>query len=372
VFLTGAQVRHKGQVNLKKGENTIVLSGLTANMDVNSIQIVGNSDYVILSVKHRLNYESKKSNTRVQSIQDSIKLLGFQNAERASLRSVYSEEKSFLQANRAIKGDNTLLLKEDLSEMADFYRTRMKEIEYKLLELSQNDREANEKISKLQQQLSQLNSQNGINPGEIEFVLQAEEDKKSDVEISYIANGAGWAPYYDIRSEEIESDVEFTYRAKVYNSTGVDWKRVNITLSTGNPSAGAQAPTVQPWYITLYQPQAYEKRKREEANSYFGKDNQAPASAMLFDDKISESSKLQNGFKTSASYTEVVNSSVSVEFRISVKYDIASDNQPVEMVMQKQKLKANYKYVCAPKFDLSAYLQAEITDWMQYSLLPGE
>lgn len=371
VFLTGAQIRHKGSVTLKKGENKLILSGLTANMDVNSIQIVGNTDYVILSVKHRFNYESKKSNARVQSIQDSLKLLAFQNAERASMRNVYNEEKSFLQTNRSIKGENTLLLKEDLAEMADFYRLRMKEIEYKLLELNQNDRESNEKISKLQQQLSQLNSQNSTNPSEIEFVLQSADEKKSEVEIAYITNGAGWTPYYDLRSEDIESDIEFTYRAKVYNSTGNDWKRVNLTLSTGNPSAGAQAPTISPWYVNFYTPQVYDKRNRSEGYRQPYLDG-APAAALEYKDEATISSKLTNGWTTTASYTTIVNSSVSVEFKIGLKYDIDSDNEPVEVVMQKQKLKANYKYVCIPKLDLSAYLQAEITDWMQYSLLPGE
>ena len=191
LFLSGAQVTHKGDVSLKRGENTLVLSGLTAGMDVNSIQILGNKDYTILSVKHQMNYTSKVSNTRVRAIQDSIKLLGFQTSERASLRAVYQEEKAFLQANRSIKGDNGLLIREDLAEMADFYRSRMKEIEYKILDLNQTDRESNEKLQHLQTQLSQLQSQNVTNPGEIEFVVTTDEDKKSDVVITYLARYPG-------------------------------------------------------------------------------------------------------------------------------------------------------------------------------------
>jgi uncharacterized protein (TIGR02231 family) len=368
LFLSGAQITHKGDVNLKKGENTLVLSGLTAGMDVNSIQILGSKDYTILSVKHQMNYTSKVSNTRVRAIQDSIKLLGFQTAERASLRAVYQEEKAFLQANRSIKGDNALLIREDLSEMADFYRSRMKEIEYKILDLNQTDRENNEKLQHLQTQLSQLQSQNVTNPGEIEFVVTTDEDKKSDVVINYLATNAGWTPYYDLRAEDIESEIEFTYRAKVWQGTGADWKRVNLTISTGNPNVGAQVPALNPWYVNIYSPQAYRGRAKAE-DDY----NQRPsAMASGYMAEMDKDSWAMNMMQTSASFTTITSNSVSTEFKISIKYDIASDNQPVEVVMQKQRLKASYKYVAIPKLEAAAYLQADIIDWMQYSLLSGE
>jgi uncharacterized protein (TIGR02231 family) len=372
LFLSGAQVTHKGDVNLKKGENTLVLSGLTAGMDVNSIQILGNKEYTILSVKHQMNYTSKVSNTRVRSIQDSIKLLGFQTAERASLRAVYQEEKAFLQANRSIKGDNALLIREDLSEMADFYRSRMKEIEYKILDLNQTDRENNEKLQHLQTQLSQLQSQNVTNPGEIEFVVTTDEDKKADVVITYLATNAGWTPYYDLRAEDIESDIEFTYRAKVWQGTGADWKRVNLTISTGNPNVGAQVPGLNPWYVNIYTPQAY--RGKTKGESYRNDDYLQKPAAMAsgYVAEMDKSSYMLNSLQTSASFTTITSNSVSTEFKISIKYDIASDNQPVEVVMQKQRLKASYKYVAIPKLEAAAYLQADIIDWMQYSLLSGE
>jgi uncharacterized protein (TIGR02231 family) len=370
LFLSGAQITHKGDVTLKKGENTLVLSGLTAGMDVNSIQILGSKDYTILSVKHQLNYTSKVSNTRVRAIQDSIKLLGFQTAERASLRAVYQEEKAFLQANRSIKGDNALLIREDLLEMADFYRSRMKEIEYKILDLNQTDRDNNEKLQHLQTQLSQLQSQNVTNPGEIEFVVTSEEDKKADVVISYLATNAGWTPYYDLRAEDIESDIEFTYRAKVWQGTGADWKRVNLTISTGNPNVGAQVPALNPWYVNIYAPQAYRGRAKSEAYDDYEQKPAAMASGYVAE--MDKSSRAMNSMQTSASFTTITSNSVSTEFKISIKYDIASDNQPVEVVMQKQRLKASYKYVAIPKLEAAAYLQADIIDWMQYSLLSGE
>ncbi|MFM2228015.1 MAG: hypothetical protein RL664_1358, partial [Bacteroidota bacterium] len=233
------------------------------------------------------------------------------------------------------------------------------------------DRESNEKLQRLQTQLSQLQSQNVTNPGEIEFVVTTDEDKKADVVITYLATNAGWTPYYDLRAEDIESDIEFTYRAKVWQGTGADWKRVNLTISTGNPNVGAQVPALNPWYVNIYSPQAYRGRAKSEA---FGDDvyNKPAAMASGYVAEMDKSSLMLNSMQTSASFTTIVSNSVSTEFKISIKYDIASDNQPVEVVMQKQRLKASYKYVTIPKLEAAAYLQADIIDWMQYSLLSGE
>jgi uncharacterized protein (TIGR02231 family) len=40
--------------------------------------------------------------------------------------------------------------------------------------------------------------------------------------------------------------------------------------------------------------------------------------------------------------------------------------------MKTETLKATYAYITVPKLDNDAFLKARITDWAQYSLLPGE
>ncbi|MDR1075045.1 MAG: DUF4139 domain-containing protein [Xanthomonadaceae bacterium] len=34
--------------------------------------------------------------------------------------------------------------------------------------------------------------------------------------------------------------VSVTYKADIFQNTGIDWSRIGLTLSTGNPSRGAQ------------------------------------------------------------------------------------------------------------------------------------
>lgn len=369
VFLNGAQVTESGSINLREGENLIRLTDLTLYMDPNSIQAEGNSAYTIMSVRHQINYlVDRNSNPGIRALQDSLEAAQFHGAELQALKAAVQQEKVFLEYNRTIKGENAVLLSEDLKEMADFYRSRFRELEYKWLELSESERKNNQEINRLQQALNQMNQRKGTNPSEILISLQAAKAGNATIKVSYFVNNAGWYPVYDLRAEDINSPIEFAYRAKVFQSTGTDWEKVNLTISTGNPSMGGQLPVLYPWYLNLYEPQQleiYDKRGRAEADVL----QMAPSVAY---GNMQEDANYKAIPNTAAGYTTQINNTVNTEFKISVPYDIPSDNQQYDVTMQTQTLKAEYAYVTIPKLDNDAFLRAQIIDWAQYSLLPGE
>jgi hypothetical protein len=49
--------------------------------------------------------------------------------------------------------------------------------------------------------------------------------------------------------EEVTKPMELVYRANVYQSTGEDWKGVQLTVSTGNPSLSGERPKLDPWFL---------------------------------------------------------------------------------------------------------------------------
>jgi uncharacterized protein (TIGR02231 family) len=372
VFLAGAQITHHSDVNIKAGENTFRVINLPLYMDPNSIQVEGNSNYTILSVRHQVNYlNDQTSNPRVKAIEDSLEEAQFKLQEIAGLRNVAEQERMMLEANRSIKGANAVLLTEDLEEMANFYKNRFKELSYRNLELTQQERRTNEEIQRLQNQLQSLNARKGANPGEILVTISATKESKTSLNFSYVSQSAGWAPVYDLRAEDINSPIEFAYRAKVYQSTGTDWNKVNLTISTGNPNVGGQIPTMAPWYISIYDPQPVSYNWGAK-----GKAEQAPQAQMAYDSVANGAYAIEQDKEervyTTADYTSVSSNTVNTEFKISIPYDIPSDNQQYDVVMQKQSLKANYNYIAIPKLDNDAFLRAQITDWMQYALLAGE
>jgi hypothetical protein len=73
-----------------------------------------------------------------------------------------------------------------------------------------------------------MNSRKGTNPSEVLVTLIAAKAGSANLKVSYLAQSAGWYPVYDLRAEDINSPIEFSYRAKVYQSTGRDWEDVNL------------------------------------------------------------------------------------------------------------------------------------------------
>jgi uncharacterized protein (TIGR02231 family) len=217
-----------------------------------------------------------------------------------------------------------------------------------------------------------MNARRGQNPSEVLITVQSQKEAKSGIRFTYFAQNAGWVPVYDLRAEDINSPIQFSYRAKVMQSTGTDWEDVNLTISTGNPNVGGQAPMLTPWYVNIYEPILMDSygnsRKRGEAN-YAYEMNVTPSVANgSFYDKAEEA----DGYTTMANFTTIQSNTVSTEFKISMPYDIPSDNQQYDVLMQQETVTAKYNYITIPKLDNDAFLRAQLTDWMQYSLLPGE
>lgn len=361
VFLNGAQVTHSGDVSMKAGENQLKIGYLPLQLDPNSIQVEGGNGYMIVSVRHQVNYlQNTGGNAEWKAIKDSLDFYTFQAQEIAGLKNVVLQEKQLLEANREMKGSNAVLVADDLMEMANFFKERFKQIEYRWLELMEQSRVNQENIQRMQNQMSSLNQRSGSNPSEILFTIRADKDGKFPLKLSYFTQNAGWYPNYDLRAEDINSPIELVYRAKVFQSTGNDWKGVNLTISTGNPIVGGQIPTLYPWYLYPYQIQ-------EVAIMYQGIENATP-SVMFNNNSIKE----KREDMTMANFTQVSNNTVNTEFKINLPYDVPSDNQPYDVIMQKENVKGVFDYVTIPKLDNDAFLRARLTDWMQYSLIPGE
>ncbi|HEY8404359.1 MAG TPA: DUF4139 domain-containing protein [Flavobacteriales bacterium] len=370
VFMSGAQITETAALQLKEGENILRITGLTAFMDPNSIQVEGNPNFTIMSVKHQINYSvDEYSNPVVKVLKDSLDDAKFKQQEIIGLKNVVEQERALLESNRKVGGNNSTLVVEDLQDMANFYRKRFQELEYRWIELNEKERKNNQELTRLQNKLNSMNARKGANPSEVLITLVASKAVNTQLKFSYVVRNAGWYPVYDLRAEDVNSNISFVYRAKVYQSTGRDWEKVNLTISTGNPTVGGQIPTLYPWYVDAQDPIRYNTHGRSDDELY---KNATPSVAIAHNKglELEEVQVTSNG--TSANFTTIQNNTVNAEFKIVVPYDIPSDNQQYDVTMQAQSFKAQYNHITIPKLDNDAFLRAQITDWTQYALLPGE
>lgn len=365
VFMSGAQVSETGSVSVREGENQVRISGLPAHLDANSIRIEGNDAYTILGVRHQINYLSTTQQTpRQRALQDSLDEALFKQKEMIALKEVLVGEKQMLEYNRNIKGESSTLIVDDLKEMADFFRARLTENAYKYLEIGEKERMNNQEIARLQNALNSMNSRANTNPSEVIVALNAAKSANTTLRLSYFVSNAGWVPVYDLRAEDVNSPIAFSYRAKVYQSTGNDWKNVNLTISTGNPTVGGQIPTLFPWFLYQAQP-IYQEVAIASAARRPVAANETPSVAAY--DEMQKVKGL-----SSSDYVTVQQNTVNTEFKIAIPYSIPSDNVQYDVAMKTETLSASYAYITIPKLDNDAFLKARISNWAQYSLLPGE
>lgn len=71
-------------------------------------------------------------------------------------------------------------------------------------------------------------------------------------------------------------------------------------------------------------------------------------------------------------YTNVEERALDATFSIAIPYTIISNNKPHAVVLDEYKIPAEYHYFAAPKLDPDAFLLADITNYEQLNLLPGE
>lgn len=357
VFLNRAQIDAKVKINVQAGTTKLIIGNIATTADPNSIQIGGKGDVVIMGVKFKQNYLGNKKRS---SLEDSIKMAKAEYETVDVLVKVAENERIMLMANANVKNEKEGATPEELKEMLDFFRTKLTEIGTRQMQLVRQSKDLQDKITRLQQQLNSQGSNVNQPAGEIELTLTAKAFSNVELNLTYIANSAGWSPIYDIRAKDVKSNVELGYKANVFQSTGIDWKNIKLTLSTANPAEGGTKPELYAQYVNIYEPVMIQTKNSREFKAM------AAPTAMAM-----EAAPAQADIVTTASFVNTVQTTLAVNFDIALPYTINSGGNAEMVDIRNHSLPATYRYYVVPKYDKDAFLTAIITDWEKYNLLPG-
>jgi uncharacterized protein (TIGR02231 family) len=366
VFLDRAQVTREVKTRIESGKTDLVISGLTSQLDPQSIQLTGKGNFIILGINHQQNYLTELNNPKkLRLLKDSVEYLQRQLILEHSQKEILNKEEQMLLTNQKIGGTSQNLTVAELKGMADFYRTRMSEIVVSRMRHDDLIAKLNERIGKLQNQLNEQTDLYSRNTSEVVVSLSADAATSADLTLQYIVANAGWNAVYDLRATNAKSPIQLSCKANVFQSTGEDWSNVNLKLSTANPSLGGTKPELSAWYLDFNRVVSY----RRKYDSYAA-NRGAPAAAEMM-----KAAPLNDGpvdAETTAIYTTTVQTTLNTEFVIGLPYTVASSNKPTLVDIRKHELKADYRYAAAPKLEADAFLMAKVTGWEEYNLLPGE
>ncbi len=251
VFLNGAQVVREGEVQLLKGNNTLIFKDLPSSLNPSSLQVEGAGNFLVLSVSHGLDYLTQQQKGKeVPGLEQQLEKLQEQIAEYESLLSVYQEEERLLLENRQLGGTEGLSV-ERLKEAADFYRSRLKEIKLKELELKKQIRNWKSEEEKLKNNMREARATKEDPSSTVYVKVDAGNAGLARLRLSYLVEQAGWLPAYDLRVKEVEEPLALHYKAKVFQLSGEDWSGVQLTISTGNPEADNSKPQLQAQWVNF-------------------------------------------------------------------------------------------------------------------------
>lgn len=368
VFLNKAQITRKVRTRIEAGKTNIIVTGLTAQLDQQSIQVSGKGAFVIMGISHQQNFLNEFNVPKpLQVLRDSLELLQRQLTVETSQKEILNKEEQMLLSNQKIGGANQNLSVAELRAMADFYRTRLGDIVIARLRQDEKIKKLNQKIERVQRQINEKNESYGRNTSEIVISLSAEAAVAVELEINYVVASAGWQAVYDLRGLNTKSPVQLSYKANVFQNTGEEWTNVKLRLSTANPSLGGLKPELAAWYLNFYDPVQFSQNRSYRMK----RDSNAPSAVPAMAEEAERG--LEAGpSETIADFVTTVQTSLNTEFDISLPYTVSSSNKPTLVDIRNYELKAEYLYSVAPKLDRDAFLIAKATGWEEFSLLPGE
>jgi len=367
VFLNKAQVSREVKTRIDAGKTNLILTGLTSQLDQQSIQVAGKGSFVIMGIAHQQNYLNEHNVPRsLKVLRDSLEGLQRQLLLEQSQKEILNKEEQMLLSNQKVGGANQNLTVAELKGMADFYRARLSEIVTNRMKQDDKIKKINLQMARIQNQINEQNELYSLNTSEIVVSLSADAATSVDLEVIYVVANAGWYPIYDLRAINTKSPVQLSYKANVFQSTGEEWRNVKLKLSTANPNLGGLKPELYTWYLDFDRPVVYYNQKNRATGAV---SRSAPEAAEM---KVAEQEDMAAPAETTASFVTTIQTSLNTEFDIALPYTVTSANKPTLVDIRNHELKADYQYSVAPKLDLDAFLLARITGWEEYSLLPGE
>lgn len=375
VYFNAAEISQTASTTLPLGTSEIVIKNVAVNLNESSIQIGTPASVTVLSVQFTNNYiseyETDPKSPLLKRVRDSIILV--QKEILKVNNTINSESKTIqlLDKNQQISGVNSGLNVAELMKMVEYYKSKQ-------IEIANNINTLTEKKQKLDETLQKLNNKLEVDTSKEEktssgkLIVQVMNSVAGPVplEISYLTNNAGWSPFYDLRTESVAAPINMMYKAQVVQNTGIDWKKVKLTLSSGYPNQNNQAPILSSWFLAnqlndqVITTSAYGISKRNQIQRSIYKDKKVSNEMEMAAPVMAESSV--------SNYTTVAENQLNISFDIDIPYDILSNGKIHSVSLKEIKLPATYKYYAVPKVENDAFLLAEIADYSKYNLLRGE
>ncbi|MBK8808477.1 MAG: DUF4139 domain-containing protein [Bacteroidales bacterium] len=363
VFTSGAQIDMEASVPILQGPMILKLTGLSPYIKPESVRVDGDGAFTILNVQHQTDYTKElERNKQIEALQAKVEALNLKVEDENMWIKVLNQKIEFLNVNKDIAGKEQVIPTETFKTLHEYYGTSIETLSFEVLKRQRDVNELNKNINKLNQQLSALNSKAELPGGVILISIDAKQNKTSKLKCSYVVKNASWFPSYDIRFGGIGNPLTITHKANITQNTGIDWKDVDLVLSTAQTNVSAQIPKLGIFFLGY-------------ANQY-SKPGLMKMSVVDgdFDMKSEEMTELSadNSFGYSQPSAITVKNETTNEYVINVPQTVLSNNTTTTIQYREAKIDASFEYQSVPKLSAHVFLIGKIHDWYKAELLDGD
>ncbi|MGL5632364.1 MAG: mucoidy inhibitor MuiA family protein, partial [Azovibrio sp.] len=368
VFLRGAELFSTTSISLPAGESEVLFTNVAGNINEQSLSISADNGVLVQSYNISNDFLTDETQTlspQANALKQKIEEVQGEKEKQQIQLSVIKEQLAVLAENRKLGSEKAGASTTEVSKMLELVDKKMSAALNLQAKTNVQLKKIDEKLAKLELQLEEEKGKSYQPGGQILVSFYAPKATTSRIALSYVSPGAGWMPSYDVRVAKPGAPANLVYKAKVFQNTGINWNNVRLDISTGNPSQGAQAPSLNPWYVNSYSPVAYRatgNRAAMEVNVT------APAPAMA----KSAPAKQVVQQQTLDGYVNTDSNGINTVFNIAIPYTIPSDGKGHIVMIKSASLPGSYYYMATPKLDPDAFLTIELSNKEELNLLPGQ
>lgn len=280
---------------------------------------------------------------KAKQIKEQLKAKKAELEGKKRLQKTYEREIEIIFDSAKAKDKEAAFSRARLAEALSFIDERVNSLNQKHIALGSEIDALNLEVKDLEELLGNVSRKQG-------FEITVETDAGRTVQVSYAVSGGSWRPEYAVYANPAKGEIRVETTAVIRQATGVDWEAEELSVATGRPGFGVEAPELFPWNIGMprqYGRDSFEKKAMMSA---------APMAEAMDQDMEAEVRE------TAASY--VIGAARAVT--------LAGDGTERSVVLQKKTQEAKILRITAPRADNGVFLRAETVWNANAPVLPGE
>jgi hypothetical protein len=250
LFFSGVQLQNECSATITgPGKTLVKIKNISSYADEKSIQVSGEGSFTILSVNYKSTPEKVEETDTYKKMEKESKAIEDKIIEEYTWLAVLQKREQFYGANISVTGKSQVISVDQLKSLADMYTRNIETIRFEMTDRRKKIEDLEKELKKTNEKLNTFKNEQQSSGGEIWVLISTTAPLNAKFSISYFTYNAGWYPSYDIRVNKLNEPMSFTYKANIYQNSGLDWKNVRIKCSNATPFQQGDLPELQPYYL---------------------------------------------------------------------------------------------------------------------------